>query len=228
MFATAMGSTAAALNALATSLVKDWYIPYVAPDRPASHYVAAARTATTVFAILLGAIALFFAYVNLRSPKMTIIPLALGIAGYILGPMLGVFLLGMLTRTRGSDAGNMLALTGGLAAVASASKYLQIEFTWYVFVGASATFLIGGLFRTSRDLVDKMPSRRGYEPIPKPVWHRRLAGVNWTFWDGLLAAGFTRRGSDPDDPASGLTAMRGKGWAACRRFLRGHVLRRNP
>ena len=39
---------------------------------------------------------------------------SLGIAGFILGPMLGVFLLGMFTRGRGSDRGNLLAITIGL------------------------------------------------------------------------------------------------------------------
>ena len=34
--------------------------------------------------------------------------------GFILGPMLGVFLLGMFTRARGSDRGNMIAITVGL------------------------------------------------------------------------------------------------------------------
>jgi len=38
----------------------------------------------------------------------------LGIAALILGPMLGVFLLGMFTRSRGSDRGNMIAITLGL------------------------------------------------------------------------------------------------------------------
>ena len=148
VFATAMGSTAAAMNALATSLTKDWYIPYFAPNAPPSHYVTAARLATLLFAVLLTIIAIFFAYLNVKNPGMTILPVALGVAGYILGPMLGVFLIGMLTRTRGSDAGNMLAVTCGLAAVVLASKYLHIEFTWYVFAGSSVTFLIGVLFAT--------------------------------------------------------------------------------
>ena len=32
IFATAMGSLSTALNALATSFVRDWYLPYVNPD----------------------------------------------------------------------------------------------------------------------------------------------------------------------------------------------------
>ena len=43
VFATAMGSLSAALNALATSATNDWYIPYLARNRHESHHVAAAR-----------------------------------------------------------------------------------------------------------------------------------------------------------------------------------------
>ena len=47
----------------------------------------------------------------------TVAPLFVGpiVAGFILGPMLGVFLIGMFTRRRGSDRGNMVAITAGLA-----------------------------------------------------------------------------------------------------------------
>ncbi|MEP0847631.1 MAG: sodium/solute symporter [Phycisphaerae bacterium] len=171
VFATAMGSLSAALNALATSATNDWYIPYFARGRSGRHHVVAARVFTGVFAALMVGIATAFAYVNVRNPQLTIIPVALGIAGYILGPMLGVFLLGMLTKRRGSDAGNLVAVTAGLLAIFVASgrsfdlidavfpaaapsmpAWLpRIEFTWYAMIGALATLAIGLLFPTPGD-----------------------------------------------------------------------------
>jgi SSS family solute:Na+ symporter len=174
IFATAMGSLSAALNALATSATNDWYIPYLAPRRSDSHYVRAARFFTALFAALMIGIAVACAVVNVKFPHMTIIPIALGVAGYVLGPMLGVFLLGMLTRRRGSDAGNMIAVTAGLIAIFVASGRLvdvlnavvsrptpfampgwmpRIEFTWYAMVGALVTFLVGLFFRTPEGVV---------------------------------------------------------------------------
>lgn len=174
VFATAMGSLSAALNALATSLTNDWYIPYFAPKRDQGHYVLAARIFTAVFAALMILIAVGFAYINVKNPKITIIPVALGIAGYILGPMLGVFMLGMVTKTRGSDLGNMLAVTAGLLVIFVASgRFLdllnlfatpeapytlplwmpKVEFTWYVTVGGLATFGVGLLFPTPAAVV---------------------------------------------------------------------------
>jgi Na+/proline symporter len=175
VFATAMGSLSAALNALATSLTNDWYIPYFGKGKGQKHYVAAARVFTAVFAVLMIAIASTFAFANVRMPTLTIIPVALGIAGYILGPMLGVFLTGMLTKTRGSDHGNMWAVSMGLFTIFLLSGRLtdlvnwilpgdysvefpwwlpKVQFTWYVMIGSLATFAVGLLYRTPNEVVD--------------------------------------------------------------------------
>jgi SSS family transporter len=168
VFATAMGSLSAALNALATSATNDWYIPYFARHRDERHHVAAARVFTTVFALLMIVIAVIFAYAKVTNPNVRIIPVVLGIASFILGPMLGVFLLGMFTKRRGSDAGNMLAITLGLTAtiilghlhvelanlvagpgVYAAPKWLpKIAFTWFALIGAVVVVIVGVLFRT--------------------------------------------------------------------------------
>jgi len=171
VFATAMGSFSAALNALATSATNDWYIRWV-PGRSETHYVRAARWFTVVFAGLMVAIAGAFAYAKVTSPDVRIIPVVLGIAGFILGPMLGVFLIGMFTTRRGSDAGNMLAITLGLAATVVVGKLHltilngiapwlgvaatfqqpawipEVAFTWWAMVGALVVLAVGVLFRT--------------------------------------------------------------------------------
>jgi Na+/proline symporter len=117
LFATAMGSLSAALNALATSMTNDWYLPYAARDKGERHHIAAARFFTGFFAVLMVVIASFTAFMNVKHPEQRLIPIALGVAGLFLGPMLGVFLVGMLTKKRGSDGGNMLAVTLGLVGV---------------------------------------------------------------------------------------------------------------
>jgi SSS family transporter len=103
VFATAMGSLSAALNALATSFVKYLYAPYFRKNAGDKHYVFAARFFTLVFAVLMIIVASLSAKLVLENPKTAIIPIALGIIGYTYGSLLGVFLIGMLTRTRGND-----------------------------------------------------------------------------------------------------------------------------
>src|SRR5262249_7373868 len=174
VFATAMGSLSTALNALATSATNDWYIPYFARRRSPEHHVAAARWFTAVFAVLMILIAGVFAYAKVTNPNVRIIPVVLGIAGFILGPMLGVFLIGMLTRTRGSDAGNMLAITLGLTTTIYLGNLhvdflnllglgrfahpapVKISFTWFALIGATVVFAIGVLFRTPETVLSSI------------------------------------------------------------------------
>jgi SSS family transporter len=179
VFATAMGSLSAALNALATSATNDWYIPYVAPKAHESHHVAAARVFTAIFAILMILIASAFAYAKVKDPNVRIIPVVLGIAGFILGPMLGVFLLGMLTRRRGSDFGNMIAITIGLVttivlgeldvtlaqllgignAYARPTWVPKVAFTWFATIGALVVLVVGAFFTTPQRVLDEASRR---------------------------------------------------------------------
>src|SRR6516162_2333412 len=79
--------------------------------------IYAARVATVVFGGLMVAVATLAAYAVLQDSKLTIIPLALQSFGYAYGSLLAVFLLGMLTKRRGRDETNVLAMMLGVAAV---------------------------------------------------------------------------------------------------------------
>src|SRR5712664_3964861 len=177
IFATAMGSFSAALNALATGATNDWYIRWVR-GKSETHYVQAARWFTVFFAMLMIVIAGGFAYAKVTNPDLRIIPVVLGIAGFILGPMLGVFLIGMFTERRGSDAGNIIAISAGLVAtvvvgqlnivVLNAVAPLfgiyrtfeqpaaipEVSFTWWAMIGALVVFCVGILFRTPDQVLE--------------------------------------------------------------------------
>ena len=58
------------------------------------------------------------AWVVISNPSSRILPIVLGIFGYTYGSLLGIFLLGALTKTRGSDRGNLIAMGCGFLAVA--------------------------------------------------------------------------------------------------------------
>ena len=158
VFATMMGSTSAALNALATSFTADFYLPYINPDADGRASVHAARVATLVFGLLMIFVGTLAAYFVLRDPRLTIIPIALGIVGYTYGSLLGIFLLGMLTSRLGSDRLNVAAMTGGILAVFFLGKvrlpglidfgrwmpawWPVIAWPWYVLIGCTATLLL--------------------------------------------------------------------------------------
>jgi Na+/proline symporter len=196
VFATAMGSLSAALNALATSATNDWYIPYFSRGRSDEHYVWVARLFTALFALLMIVVAGAFAYAKVTNPNVRIIPVVLGIAGFILGPMLGVFLVGLFTRTRGSDLGNMIAITCGLAATIYFGGVLadfagllgihwlkppavKVSFTWFALIGASVVFAIAVLFRTpARAVLSAGHQAQAAQRDDRPVALRSEARLN--------------------------------------------------
>lgn len=164
VFATMMGSTSAALNALATSFTADFYLPYLNPGSDELSAVRAARAATLVFGLLMVAVGTLAAYSVLNDPRLTIIPIAIGILGYTYGSLLGIFLLGMLSSRRGCDRMNVVAMAGGVIAVFFVGKvrlpglvdfgnwmpawWPVIAWPWYVLIGCCATLLLAAPFRT--------------------------------------------------------------------------------
>ncbi len=168
IFATAMGSLSTALNALATSFVRDWYQPIINRAADERQSLRAVRWATVGFAILLVSVSAGTSYIVLKNPGLRIIPIILGIFGYTYGSLLGVFFAGMLTKTRGNDTGNLLAMAVGFLVVAVLSGLLNrlaqivfghdfyvqpgwlpvMEFPWWVMFGSLATFAVAVCFRT--------------------------------------------------------------------------------
>jgi Na+/proline symporter len=106
------------LNALATSFTQDFWVPYFGRGQDQRHVVRAVRWSTVVFALLLAAIGTVTAAVVVYSPHARIIPVVLGVFGYTYGSLLGIFLLGLTTRHRGSDRGNLAGMICGFVGVA--------------------------------------------------------------------------------------------------------------
>jgi solute:Na+ symporter, SSS family len=187
IFATAMGSLSTALNALATSFTRDWYEPYINRAATDAQSLRAVRWATVWFSVLMIVVACTTAYLVIVHPKVRIIPIVVGIFGYTYGSLLGVFFAGMLTKNRGNDSGNILAmisgfivvailsgLPNGLAGIVGTKLYEQpswlpvMEFPWWIFFGTVVTFGVAILFRTERGhqpppnhAPDFMPSKLG-------------------------------------------------------------------
>src|SRR5436189_2282475 len=170
IFATAMGSLSTALNALATSFTRDWYVTYIRPGADGEESLRAVRWATVGFSILMIIVASITSYFVIVRPNVRIIPIVLGIYGYTYGSVLGIFLAGMLTKTRGNDRGNFIAMIAGfivvtvlsglpnnIAGIFGTKIYHQpdwlpvMEFPWWICFGSIVTFSVAVLFRTGRE-----------------------------------------------------------------------------
>src|SRR5205823_13254372 len=101
----------------ATSFTKDFYLPYMRPGATDRQAIRAARIATAIFGILMIIVATVAANAVLKDTKLTIIPIAIGTLGYTYGALVGVFRLGMLTRTRGRDGTHVDGMIVGIMSV---------------------------------------------------------------------------------------------------------------
>ena len=170
IFATAMGSLSTAINALATSFTRDWYEPYINPASTSEQSLRAVRWATVWFSVLMIFVASTTAYLVIVHPNMRIILIVISIYGYTYGSVLGVFLAGMLTKSRGNDFGNIIAMIIGFIVVAILSGlpnniaeifagklYTQptwlpvMKFPWWICFGTIVTFFVAISFRSSRE-----------------------------------------------------------------------------
>src|ERR1700746_913827 len=75
IFATAMGSLSTALNALATSFARDWYVIYIRPGASGEQSLQAVRWATVWFSILMIVVASLTSYFVIVLPNIRIIPI---------------------------------------------------------------------------------------------------------------------------------------------------------
>lgn len=133
ILAAAMSNLSAALNALASTTVMD-FLGGGAGRRPAT--LALARSVTLVWGVVLFGIAM------LARNWGSVLQTGLSIASVLYGSLLGVFLLGVLTRRVGETAA-IFGMAVGLAIMLYVKFHTPIAFTWYVPIGTSATFLAG-------------------------------------------------------------------------------------
>jgi Na+/proline symporter len=162
ILATAMGSLSTALNALATSYSRDFALPRLERGGVLVdewQRVRVLRQSTVIFAMLIVVVGVATAFYVTQRPETAIIPLVLGILGFTFGSLLGVFLLGIFTKSRGNDVGNVIAMLAAVITVLIlSSEELQkllgigtpfvIAFPWRITLGTFVTFFVGLCFAT--------------------------------------------------------------------------------
>jgi SSS family transporter len=138
IIAAAMANLSAALNSLASTTVVDFYQPLTGSKRPAEHYLTVSRVSTIFWAGVLAAIGLVAGHWG------SVLESGLSIASVTLGILLGVFLLGVLTRRPGENAA-IAGIVAGAIAMLFVKFATTIPFTWWVLIGSAVTFGTGCL-----------------------------------------------------------------------------------
>ena len=135
ILAAAMSNLSAALNSLSSTSMVDFYIR-LRPLTSEIRRIWLSRAAMVVWALVLFGLAL------LARHGGRVIEVGLTIASIAYGGMLGVFLLGVLTR-RASERGAMMGMICGLALNLFLWLFTSVAFTWYVTLGSMVTFAVG-------------------------------------------------------------------------------------
>ncbi len=167
VLATTMGSLGTAMNSLATSYSRDFHFRWFNTPEDDHARVRIIKLSTVAFALVLIFVGLATAFVKAHNPSLSIIGIILGSFGYTYGSLLGIFIVGLFTKTRGSEMGNVVAMIAGIIGVAWLSNLPNdvwkmvtgsplyanfawlpvIEFPWRIMAGTLVTVAVALCFK---------------------------------------------------------------------------------
>ena len=121
------------INALAATTVNDFYVKYLRPDADEATLMRVSRNATVAWGFAQIAVALGAQFVT-----RSVLDAGLGILSLAAGPVLGAFLVGVLSKRTG-PRGMLTGMITGIVVLAWIWWSGVLAWTWYAFVGASVT-----------------------------------------------------------------------------------------
>ncbi len=168
VLATTMGSLGTAMNSLATSYSRDFHFRWFKTPADDRARVRIIKLSTVAFAVVLILVGLATAFVKAHNPQLSIIGIILGSFGYTYGSLLGIFIVALFTKTRGSETGNLIAMAAGIVFVAYLSNLPNdvwnmltsrplyanfewlpvIEFPWRIMAGTLVTVAVALCFKS--------------------------------------------------------------------------------
>jgi len=139
ILAAAMSNLSAALNSLSSSTIMD-FVARLRPQTNERSQMMFSRVATLVWALVLFGLA-----VLCLQRVGRVVEVGLQIASVAYGALLGVFLLGVLTR-RATENAAALGMLCGFVMEVYLWKFTLVPWTWWVAIGTAVTFSVGYAF----------------------------------------------------------------------------------
>ncbi|MHB8887808.1 MAG: sodium:solute symporter family transporter [Acidobacteriaceae bacterium] len=139
IFAASMAVMSAGINALTTATTVDYYARFLRAGRSGEHYASIGRIGTAAWGCVVTLMALFAG----RAGDLAIAYSR--ISSMVVGPMLGIFLLGVTTRRANSNGVQIGAITGA-AVILFVSVRTSWSFFYFGAIGTIVTFVLGYLF----------------------------------------------------------------------------------
>jgi solute:Na+ symporter, SSS family len=139
------------INALAATTVNDFYRKYVRPNADESTLMRVSRLATIAWGVAQILVALGAQFVT-----RSVLESGLSVLSLAAGPVLGAFLVGVLSR-RAGPRGMVMGMIVGVVVLLLVWYSGMVAWTWYAFLGAAITAGIALLASLALD------------PVPSPI-----------------------------------------------------------
>ncbi len=137
LFAAAMSTLSSSLSSLSSAAVLDIYIPLAGKGKTQARLLQTSKLVTLMWGIILIGVAILF--IGLKG---TVVEIALGIASYTYGGLLGAFLLGLFIR-KVSQRDALIGFISALVVMTFVIQTVQIAWPLYTIVGSLTTILVG-------------------------------------------------------------------------------------
>jgi SSS family solute:Na+ symporter len=138
LLAAAMSTLSGSINSLASAAILDIYKPYLAKEENENRDFLLSRIISLGWAVLLVGMAIFFIY----SGSKVLVEIALGVASFTYGGLLGMFLLGMFVKSaRQSEA--IIGFAAGILVMVLVVMSGKIGWTWFTIIGSVTTVIVG-------------------------------------------------------------------------------------
>ncbi len=145
LFAAAMSTLAGSMTSLASSTMNDLFIPFFGKNLDDNKQLRVSRLFTIFWAGMLVIAAILF-----MESSRAVVEIALSIASFTYGGLLGTFLLGILNKkAKQEDA--LAGFVAGIFIMISVISLKLVAWTWYTIIGVIATLLIGSLLNKLSD-----------------------------------------------------------------------------
>ena len=136
LFAAALSTLAGSITSLSSSTMLDLYLPF-RKHTDEKRNLLISKTLTIFWAAML----ILSAFIFMESPK-AVVELALSIASFTYGGLLGTFLLGLLNK-KATQEDALAGFTSGIFVMIAVISLKLVAWTWYILIGVSVTLIIG-------------------------------------------------------------------------------------
>jgi len=137
VFAAAMSTLSSSLHSSATTAVHDLYVPLLAPAASPADKLRLTRR----FAVLFGCTQIAVGIAG-QWTVAAVVDNVMAIAGFTTGIILGVFILGVLTKTV-QQRSALIGLVTGLLLMMAVALGTDLAWTWFSLLGSATTFAVG-------------------------------------------------------------------------------------